>query len=79
MTMTPDEQKKQIEMDQAMAAARDILPAMWWAIFNGCKNVGFTPAQAMNLTMCYVASQNAKGIILPGDPAAPPEEDENGD
>lgn len=39
--------------DQLLAVIRDTLPAVWWAVYSGCIDKGFTPEQAMQLVLTH--------------------------
>lgn len=42
------------EFDQQCAEARDKLPQLWWSIYSGCLEKGFTEEQALTLTVEYI-------------------------
>ena len=40
--------------DQDLAKLRDMLPAVWWAIYSGCIDKGFSKEQALLLVIAYI-------------------------
>lgn len=42
------------KMDQDLAKFRDSAPAMYWALYSGCLEKGFTPDQAMRIVVAFV-------------------------
>ena len=49
------------EMAPKLTALFGKWPAMWWDIFNGCLEKGFTDKQAMELLKTYILSQGSNG------------------
>lgn len=41
--------KDSAAFDQGIAMMREFYPAGLWAVYSGCKEIGFTEAQAMDL------------------------------
>ena len=62
-----------VPSDQDLAQLRDVLPRIWWAIFKGSIQVGFTEQQSFSLTQTYILSQ---GRVTPTDPYIKPEDDD---
>lgn len=50
--------KDKAQLDQSAAALKELMPTMWWAVYSGCVNKGFTPDQAIKLTVAYIQSTN---------------------
>lgn len=48
--------------EQLLADLRDSLPRMWYGIYQGSVDVGFTPLQAFTLVQTFILSQNPTGI-----------------
>lgn len=42
------------EFDQQLAETRDRLPRIWWALYQGNLEVGFSEAQALRLTIAFI-------------------------
>ena len=75
--MTPDEAKRQQDMEQSLAAAGDIIPRLWRQIYLGCVDHGFNPSEAFKLTQTYIlASSNQNGIQPPNWSPESPGQDE---
>lgn len=49
---------KRAEVEQGLAMLVEALPPIWWGLFNGCKEQGFTEAQAMQCLTVFIANQN---------------------
>lgn len=49
------------KFEQDMAKLRDTLPRIWWAIYSGCIETGFTPSESIALTQTWIMSQAPKG------------------
>ena len=41
------------EFDQCTSALRDMVPTMWWSLFNESVKKGFTREEALKLVMSY--------------------------
>ena len=51
---------KQIaEWSQAVATLAEICPPMWWGLFKGCKEEGFTDDQAMQLVVAFMKTEHS--------------------
>jgi len=48
--------KQRAMMDQSIAALSEMLPDLWWGLFQGCVEKGFSEEQAIELIKQYVAS-----------------------
>lgn len=48
--------KKQAETDQAIASVGYLYPSLWWNLYQGCKDKGFSETQAMELVKAYILS-----------------------
>lgn len=64
------------DVDQSLAAVRDALPPLWYAVYRGCLITGFTADQAYQLTQVWILSQGRNGVLLPGNPDGQPKEDQ---
>lgn len=53
------------EIDQSIAAMRNLFPRAWRQMYLGAVDAGFTEAQAMDLVKTYILSQNPYGIHPP--------------
>lgn len=62
------------ELDQALAAMRDTLPPMWYAIYRGCITAGFTEGQAFACVTTYILTMGPYGT-RPDNPPIPPQRD----
>lgn len=51
---------EQPNLDQQLAELRDTLPRMWWAMYQGAIDAGFTEKQAFTLVCVNIA----KGIKI---------------
>lgn len=47
-------QPSKSNFDQELAQLRDAIPAIWWAVYTGCVEKGFTPDQALQLTIAFL-------------------------
>ena len=75
--MTPDEAKRQQDLEQTLAAARDTIPRLWRQVYLGSIDAGFKPSEAFKLTQTYIlASSNQNGIQPPNESPEPPDKDE---
>lgn len=45
-------------IDQMLANIRDMVPAVWWALYSGSVEKGFTPEQAMDLLKVWIRASN---------------------
>lgn len=61
------------EIDQGLAAARETITALWWSMFVGAKEKGFSEQQAIDLVKTYILSQNPNGIRPPNDGGGAPD------
>lgn len=55
----------QSDLDQALAGMRDVLPASWRSLYDGCREQGFDTIQAFELVQTYILAQNPHGIHPP--------------
>ena len=49
--------KAMADWSQAIAGLTEMCPPMWWGLFKGCKEQGFTDEQAMRLVIAFIKSQ----------------------
>ena len=49
------------EFDQCTSALRDMVPTMWWSLFNESVKKGFTREEALKLVMNYTRATLGKG------------------
>lgn len=42
------------KLDQCKAEIGEVLPGMWWVLYQGCMREGFTEQQAMDLVRAYI-------------------------
>ncbi len=61
--------KKRAETEQSIAAIRETLPAMWWGMYQGCIDQGFSTEQAMSLVEMQILSGGTNLSIFPQPPA----------
>jgi hypothetical protein len=61
--------------DQEMARVRDHLPRMWWSVYQGCREAGFSETQSMALLQTFILSLNTGGIRPPHTDGPPADED----
>jgi hypothetical protein len=54
--------KKRSELEQSIAAMRELFPHCWRALYDGCISENFSEAQSMDLVKTYILSQNPHGI-----------------
>jgi hypothetical protein len=47
--------KKQADLDQALAALKESYPTMLWVLYQGCIREGFTIPQAMEIVVAFVS------------------------
>ena len=52
---------KNNELDQHLSMMRDQMPAVWWAMYQGCLDKGFDKYQSMNLLQTWIISQGTGG------------------
>ena len=50
------------ELEKGLVAARETMPRIWWALYCGCLQVGFSDSQSLSLVHTYLLSQNPYGI-----------------
>lgn len=50
------------ENDQVAASIRDQFPPVWWGLYTGCMERGFTEKQAFALVTTFILSNNPNGI-----------------
>ena len=62
--MTPNE-------DQLLAHARDVIPRLWGAMYQGALAAGFSASDAMGLVQTWILSQNPNGIRPTGSGTSP--------
>jgi len=43
------------EYDQQLANIRNGLPALWWALYVGCMEAGFSEVQAMRCVIAFIS------------------------
>ena len=46
--------KERQEYDQDAACLADVLPKMWWGLYRGCMEEGFTREESLMLVRAYV-------------------------
>jgi hypothetical protein len=64
--------------DQNLANFRDSIPRVWWSLYTGARDAGFTEPQAFSLTLGWILSQCPYGIRSPEPPYRKPDpEDED--
>jgi len=56
---------KRAEIDQASAWLAECLPPLWWSLFEGCLQAGFTESNAIDLVKTYIVANNAIGFRAP--------------
>ena len=42
--------------DQALMYLGEMMPVLWWRLYKGCENAGFTPDQSMELLKEYITT-----------------------
>lgn len=60
-----NEIKKQAAADRAMSYLADTLPPLWWNLYKGCYESGFSPTESFQIVQTYIMSTGVKGINLP--------------
>lgn len=50
-----------MNQDQMLAGIRDTLPQLWWAVYQGCLQVGFDERQSFALLQTFIMGQNPNG------------------
>lgn len=60
--------------EQELAAFRDSMPRLWWAIYCGSLAAGFSKSQAMSIVQASVLAAFGKGP-QPNTPTEPDKED----
>lgn len=63
------------DISQNLAAVRDSMPRLWYALYQGSLAAGFDRTQAFNLVQTWILAQNPKGV-KPSDADGPPPDDE---
>jgi hypothetical protein len=53
------------DLEQEFARFRDTVPRLWRNTYDGCRQVGFTPAESFVLLQTWILAQNPKGIVPP--------------
>lgn len=53
-----DAQKRQA-LEQALAELTEVFPSLWWQLYTGCREQGFSAEQAMDLVKTYIMSRGA--------------------
>jgi hypothetical protein len=43
-------------LDQMAAQLREVFPAMWWALYSGMLEKGFTAEQSLDLLKTYIST-----------------------
>lgn len=61
--------------EQELASMRDGLPPVWWALYRGSTDTGFTKEEALYLLGCWIMSQCPNGTF-PGKANTKPEDHE---
>lgn len=61
------------KFDQAAAQLRDTLPPLWYGLYQGCIDAGFSHAQAFCLVQTYVLGMHSSCIKPNDGPSLPPE------
>lgn len=56
-----DELRRQAEADRKGAEACDNLPAIWWRLYQGCRQQGFTVDQSFELVRTFVSTLQTGG------------------
>jgi len=54
--------KMAAEIEQGVAAIRELFPPVWRALSQECLKEGFTEAEAMDLVKTYILSQAPNGV-----------------
>lgn len=62
------------EREQQLAQARDSVPPLWWALYQGGLAAGFDEKQSFMLLQTFILSQNPYGI-RPSDGFGPKNEE----
>lgn len=61
-----DSLKKQAEIqrerDEAVTALLDMMPPLWWSLYQKSIEEGFKPDQAFSLVKCYVLRDGLNGV-----------------
>jgi len=55
--MSEEKKMTKQELDQACAEIRDTMPGLWWALYTGCKEQGFTDDQSLKLVIGFIQSK----------------------
>ncbi len=46
--------RERADNDRKLAELRDFLPALWWALYSGCLEKGFSEIQALELVKVFI-------------------------
>lgn len=57
-------------LEDALVEMREVIPRMWWNLYQGCLQSGFDARQSFSLLNTYILSQNSAGI-KPNDGSGP--------
>ena len=50
-------------MDELFASIRDRMPPLWWALYTGSREAGFTDEQALILVQAFIIGSNVKSVF----------------
>lgn len=62
------------KIKEQINAFREVIPRLWFNVYQGCLQAGFSEKDSMILLQTYILATNANGIIAPG-PNHGPESD----
>jgi hypothetical protein len=65
-----EENQPNPRIEEALNTARELVPRMWWNVYQGCVQAGFDSGQSFTLLQTYILAQNPNGI-RPNDPQGP--------
>lgn len=54
--------EKRAKYDQSIAEISEMLPAMWFSMYNGLKKAGFQQNEAFDLLKTYIISSNVNSV-----------------
>lgn len=54
--------KKRAEFQQSLAGINEVMPAMWWCLYSGCLEQGFSPMQSLLLVQTQILASCTSGI-----------------
>lgn len=57
------------ELEQNLAHLRDVMPRVWWSIYQGSIQAGFDARQAFAVTQTYILA-NGSATVMPTSPPA---------